>query len=172
MTRQQKPLKKKNQKIILTDTGKALAVGLTSVCFVLSVFTGTVGAVSAEENNQANLTYEEIAQSLKADGLLEGTDKVKVYNANRLPIKNLFNHREFKEVYYLIVESLEHIPTIEKVFDFHGIRTPWEHSGLSYETGLYYWSHCDDEWHHWQTEMQSLTALGNYFQQFEEEENS
>ena len=104
--------------------------------------------------------------------MFEGTDKVKVYNANRLPIKNLFNHREFEEVDYLIVESLEHIPTIEKVFDFHDIRTPWEHSGLSYETGLYYWSYYDDEWHHWQTEMQSLTALGNYFQQFEEEENS
>ena len=45
--------------------------------------------------------------------MLEGADKVKVYNANRLPIKNLFNHREFEEVDYLIVESLEHIPTIE-----------------------------------------------------------
>ena len=38
--------------------------------------------------------------------MFEGTDKVKVYNANRLPIKNLFNHREFKEVDYLIVQSL------------------------------------------------------------------
>lgn len=48
---------------------------ITLLLSALAVFTGTVGAVSAEENNQANLTYEEIAQSLKADGLLEGTDK-------------------------------------------------------------------------------------------------
>ena len=48
---------------------------ITLLLSALAVIIGTVGAGAAEENNQANLTYDEIAQSLKADGLLEGTDK-------------------------------------------------------------------------------------------------
>jgi hypothetical protein len=101
----------------------------------------------------------------------KGTEKIMFYTRDMKPIENVFGER-MEETFFITVNTIEDIEIVKRIFNYHGLPTPWFHSDLSPLVGLYYWSNKDQEWHHWQTEMRSLTALGNYFQQFEEEENS
>ena len=101
----------------------------------------------------------------------KGTDKVMFYTHDMKPIKDVFGE-EMDRIFFIVVNTVEDIEVIERILDYHGWDTPWSYNNLCRLAGLYYWGNKDEEWHHWQTEMQSLTALGNYFQQFEEEENS
>lgn len=101
----------------------------------------------------------------------KGTEKIMLYTSTMKLIKDVFEVRA-ENVFFIVVNTLEDIEVIERVFDYHDVDTPWHCDNLPRVSGLYYWSNKDDEWHHWQSEMKSLTALGNYFQQFEEEENS
>lgn len=103
--------------------------------------------------------------------MLKGTEKIMFYTHDMKPIKNVFEER-MEKTFFIVVNTVEDIEVVERIFDYHGLDTPWFRSNLCHLTGLYYWSNKDEEWHHWQTEMQSLITLGNYFQQFEEEENS
>ena len=101
----------------------------------------------------------------------KNTEKVMFYTHDMKPIKDAFR-KNIDVIFFIVVNAIEDIEIVKRVFNYHKMSTPWFHSGLCPLKGLYYWSNRDEEWHHWQTEMQSLITLGNYFQQFDEEENS
>ena len=101
----------------------------------------------------------------------KGTEKVMFYTHDMKPIKDVFGERMDK-TFFIVVNTIEDIEVVERIFDYHGWDIPWDCSNVPCLTGLYYWSDKDEEWHHWQTEMKFLSTIGNYFQQFEEEENS
>lgn len=99
------------------------------------------------------------------------TEKIKFYTYDMKLIKDVFG-KEMEEISFIIVNTVEDIEIVEKILSYHGLDTPWEYYNLPCLSGLYYWGDKDKKWHHWQTEMQSLTAIGNYFQQFEKKERA
>lgn len=103
--------------------------------------------------------------------MYKGTDKVMFYTQDMKPIKDVFGEG-MSDTYFIIVNTIEDIKIVERIFDHHGFSNPWDYNGVYRLAGLYYWSDKDEAWRHWQTEMKFLSTIGNYFQQFEEEENS
>lgn len=103
--------------------------------------------------------------------MCEGTDKVMFYTQDMKPIKDVFGEG-MSDTYFIIVNAFEDIKIVERIFDYHDFPTPWDYNNVPCLAGLYYWSDKDEAWRHWQTEMKFLSTIGNYFQQFEEEENS
>ena len=109
------------------------------------------------------LAYERTMQATDYE------DEIFFYDNNRKPVP--LNVEDLDDVYFVNIET-------EKAREWFidrcrncGSTHPWSYNPHREEefplTGFFYYS--DEEWHHWQTEMERLRAIGDYFQIFEED---
>lgn len=108
--------------------------------------------------------YERKLQAVDYEG------EIFFYDINRKPIS--LHVEDLDDVYFVNIET-------EKAFKWFldrcvdgGATHPWYYNARRTEpfpkTG-FFWYDDNGDWHHWQTEMESLRAIGDYFQLFEED---
>lgn len=102
----------------------------------------------------------------------EYTDGFTLYNEAREPIKISFNEDVLGETSFIIIKEARAIPFLDD----------WMADNYFYETigkvanrlnienciGLWIWDGKEETWKHWETEMEKMRELGEYFQRFEE----
>lgn len=102
----------------------------------------------------------------------EYTDGFTLYNEAREPIKISFNGNALDETSFIIIKEARAIPFLDD----------WMADNCFYETigkvanrlnienciGLWIWDGKEETWRHWETEMEKMRELGEYFQRFEE----
>ena len=112
------------------------------------------------------VAYERKLQAVDYEG------EIFFYDINRKPIPLYVE--DLDDVYFINIKTKKAGRWFIDRCDDYGLR----HLG-NYDlrrekellmTGFFWFSIDDSDWHHWQTEMESLRAIGDYFQLFEEEE--
>ena len=109
------------------------------------------------------LAYERKLQATNFKG------EIFFYDINRKPVP--LDIGDLDDVYFVNIETERACQWfVDRCHDC-GSTHPWSYNPYRKEefplTGFFYYS--DEEWHHWQTEIEKLNAIRDYFQLFEED---
>ena len=109
------------------------------------------------------LAYERTIQATDYEG------EIFFYDINRKPIP--LHTEDLEDVYFVNIETEKACQWFVDRCGDCGATHPWSYNPYRKEelpmTGFFYYS--DEEWHHWQTEIEKLNAIRDYFQLFEED---
>lgn len=97
-------------------------------------------------------------------------DEIFFYDSNRKPVP--LNVEDLDDVYFVNIETEKASKWFLDRCRDSGATHPWTYDARRAEpfpkTG-FFWYDDNGDWRHWQTEMESLRAIGDYFQLFEED---
>lgn len=109
------------------------------------------------------LAYERTMQATDYE------DEIFFYDNNRKPIP--LNVEDLDDIYFVNILAEKACQWFVDRCQDCGSTHPWSYNPYRKEefplTGFFYYS--DEEWHHWQTEIERLRAISDYFQLFEED---
>jgi hypothetical protein len=93
------------------------------------------------------------------------------YGINREPVP--LNVEDLDDVYFVNIKTEKAKEWfVDRCYDSGSVH-PWSYDPYRREefpmTGFFWFDTYDDTWHHWQTEIERLNAIRDYFQLFEED---
>lgn len=119
--------------------------------------------------------FDDEDDCLAYERTMKATDyekEISFYGFDRKPIP--LHVENLDDVYFVNIKTKKACQWfIDRCQDCGSIH-PWSYDPHRKEefpmTGFFWFDTSDDTWHHWQTEMEKLNEIRNYFQLFEEEE--